>query len=174
VCKGFNADFDGDQMAVHLPLSIEAQVEAHTLMLSTNNIFSPANGGRIISPVAGRGDGLLLPHHVAARAARARAWCSRRSTRCELAHSLGKVDTHATIKVKLPGEAQLKSEGEGIGKPGRDRSTPRPVACCSTGIRKGMLVLQHPDAVERIGPRDLQTAIGRSGRPRRRSTCSTT
>src|SRR6202011_4600422 len=48
VCKGFNADFDGDQMAVHLPLSIEAQVEAHVLMMSTNNIFSPANGSPII------------------------------------------------------------------------------------------------------------------------------
>ena len=50
VCKGFNADFDGDQMAVHLPLSIEAQVEATVLMMSTNNIFSPANGHPIISP----------------------------------------------------------------------------------------------------------------------------
>src|SRR6059058_2039783 len=50
VCKGFNADFDGDQMAVHLPLSIEAQVEATVLMMSTNNIFSPANGLPIISP----------------------------------------------------------------------------------------------------------------------------
>ena len=50
VCKGFNADFDGDQMAVHLPLSIEAQVEATMLMMSTNNIFSPANGNPIISP----------------------------------------------------------------------------------------------------------------------------
>jgi len=49
VCQGFNADFDGDQMAVHLPLSIEAQVEARVLMLSTNNIFSPANGNPIIS-----------------------------------------------------------------------------------------------------------------------------
>ncbi|MDO8137856.1 MAG: DNA-directed RNA polymerase subunit beta', partial [Candidatus Brocadiales bacterium] len=50
VCKGFNADFDGDQMAVHLPLSYEAQIEAITLMLSTNNIFSPASGEPIISP----------------------------------------------------------------------------------------------------------------------------
>ena len=50
VCKGFNADFDGDQMAVHLPLSIEAQTEAHVLMMSTNNIFSPANGSPIMSP----------------------------------------------------------------------------------------------------------------------------
>jgi DNA-directed RNA polymerase subunit beta' len=50
VCGGFNADFDGDQMAVHLPLSVEAQAEAHVLMLSTHNIFSPANGKPIISP----------------------------------------------------------------------------------------------------------------------------
>ncbi len=50
VCGGFNADFDGDQMAVHLPLSFEAQIEASTLMLSTNNIFSPANGMPIITP----------------------------------------------------------------------------------------------------------------------------
>ncbi len=50
VCGGFNADFDGDQMAVHLPLSYEAQIEASTLMLSSNNIFSPANGTPIISP----------------------------------------------------------------------------------------------------------------------------
>ncbi|QOJ18565.1 MAG: DNA-directed RNA polymerase subunit beta' [Phycisphaeraceae bacterium] len=50
VCTGYNADFDGDQMAVHLPLSVEAQAEAHTLMMSTHNIFSPANGKPIISP----------------------------------------------------------------------------------------------------------------------------
>ncbi|MDF1869098.1 MAG: DNA-directed RNA polymerase subunit beta', partial [Phycisphaerales bacterium] len=49
VCGGFNADFDGDQMAVHLPLSVEAQAEAHVLMLSTNNVFSPANGAPIIN-----------------------------------------------------------------------------------------------------------------------------
>ncbi len=50
VCTGYNADFDGDQMAVHLPLSVEAQAEAHVLMLSTHNIFSPANGKPIVSP----------------------------------------------------------------------------------------------------------------------------
>src|SRR5688572_12594345 len=50
VCGGFNADFDGDQMAVHLPLSVQAQAEAHVLMLSTHNIFGPANGKPIISP----------------------------------------------------------------------------------------------------------------------------
>ncbi len=50
VCAAFNADFDGDQMAVHLPLSWEAQAEARTLMLSTNNILSPANGKPIAVP----------------------------------------------------------------------------------------------------------------------------
>jgi len=50
VCTAFNADFDGDQMAVHVPLSIEAQLEARALMLSTNNILSPANGDPIIVP----------------------------------------------------------------------------------------------------------------------------
>jgi DNA-directed RNA polymerase subunit beta' len=50
VCSAFNADFDGDQMAVHVPLSIEAQMEARTLMLASNNILSPANGEPIIVP----------------------------------------------------------------------------------------------------------------------------
>ena len=50
VCAAFNADFDGDQMAVHVPLSIEAQMEARVLMMSTNNILSPANGKPIIVP----------------------------------------------------------------------------------------------------------------------------
>ena len=50
VCKAFNADFDGDQMAVHVPLSIEAQLESRALMMSSNNILSPANGEPIIVP----------------------------------------------------------------------------------------------------------------------------
>ena len=50
VCSAYNADFDGDQMAVHLPLSIEAQIECRVLMMSTNNILSPANGSPIIVP----------------------------------------------------------------------------------------------------------------------------
>ena len=50
VCTAFNADFDGDQMAVHVPLSIEAQAEARMLMLATNNILAPATGKPIITP----------------------------------------------------------------------------------------------------------------------------
>ena len=61
VCHAFNADFDGDQMAVHLPLSAEAQAEARILMLSRNNILSPAHGAPLATPVAGHGAGRLLP-----------------------------------------------------------------------------------------------------------------
>ena len=50
VCTGFNADFDGDQMAIHLPITVEAQVEARTLIMSINNILSPSNGEAIIFP----------------------------------------------------------------------------------------------------------------------------
>ena len=50
VCSAYNADFDGDQMAVHIPLSVEAQIECRVLMMSTNNILSPANGGPVIVP----------------------------------------------------------------------------------------------------------------------------
>ncbi|MDP6550546.1 MAG: hypothetical protein QF659_10850, partial [Dehalococcoidia bacterium] len=50
VCTAFNADFDGDQMAVHLPLSAEAQAEARVLMLSANNVLSPAHGRPLVTP----------------------------------------------------------------------------------------------------------------------------
>ena len=75
VCAAFNADFDGDQMAVHVPLSLEAQMEARTLMLSTNNVLSPAHGDPMIVPsqdivlglyymtrdrINGRGEGLMF------------------------------------------------------------------------------------------------------------------
>ena len=50
VCSAFNADFDGDQMAVHVPLSFEAQIETRMLMLSTNNILLPSNGRPVATP----------------------------------------------------------------------------------------------------------------------------
>ena len=62
VCHAFNADFDGDQMAVHLPLSAEAQAEARILMLSSNNILAPAHGAPLATPTAGHDPGRLLPH----------------------------------------------------------------------------------------------------------------
>ena len=65
VCTAFNADFDGDQMAVHVPLSLEAQLEARALMMSSNNILSPANGEPIIVPSQ---DVVLGLYYMTARA----------------------------------------------------------------------------------------------------------
>ena len=73
VCSAFNADFDGDQMAVHLPLSSEAQAEARLLMLSAHNILSPAHGRPIAVPIAGHDHRRLLPHRAGRRRARRRA-----------------------------------------------------------------------------------------------------
>ncbi|MBN8626734.1 MAG: DNA-directed RNA polymerase subunit beta', partial [Planctomycetes bacterium] len=111
VCKGFNADFDGDQMAVHLPLSIEAQVEAHTLMMSIHNIFSPANGAPIISPSQDVVMGCYyVTMNVPERKGDGMTFGSVQEVM--LAHSLGKVDTHARIKLRLEKTRVLKAEGE--------------------------------------------------------------
>ncbi len=117
VCKGFNADFDGDQMAVHLPLSIEAQVEAHTLMLSTNNIFAPSNGKPIMSPSQDTVMGcyyvtLVLPN----RKGEGMKFASPEEA--HLAYAQGRLDLHAKIKVKLPPWQKVKREYEEKGKPG--------------------------------------------------------
>ncbi len=100
VCTAFNADFDGDQMAVHVPLSLEAQMEARTLMLASNNVLSPANGDPIIVPsqdivlglyymtrerINAKGEGMLFADVDELR----RAWQS------------GLVDINARITVRL-------------------------------------------------------------------------
>jgi DNA-directed RNA polymerase subunit beta' len=143
VCKGFNADFDGDQMAVHLPLSIEAQVEAHTLMLSTNNIFSPANGNPIISPSQDVVMGCYyLTMSMPGR--RGEGMVFRSFAEVELAHSLGKVDTHAAIKVKLPGQRRLKTDVEALGKPGAVIDTTAGRVLFNSILPEGMLFYNIP------------------------------
>ena len=101
VCKGFNADFDGDQMAVHLPLSIEAQVEAHTLMMSTNNIFSPANGNPIMSPSQ---DVVMGCYYMTLKLDKRLGEGMIFSSIEEVytAYDLGKVQLHTPITVRLP------------------------------------------------------------------------
>jgi DNA-directed RNA polymerase subunit beta' len=103
VCTAFNADFDGDQMAVHIPLSYDAQLEARVLMLSSHNILSPANGAPIVTPtqdqvlgcyyltksrVGALGEGIIFasPSEVI------------------IAHNDGKVSLHARIKVRVAGK----------------------------------------------------------------------
>ncbi|KAA1262113.1 DNA-directed RNA polymerase subunit beta' [Rubripirellula obstinata] len=113
VCKGFNADFDGDQMAVHLPLSIEAQVEAHTLMMSTNNVFAPSNGKPIMSPSQDIVMGcyyltLMLPDQ------KGEGMVFSGYEEVDMAYSQGILQIHSKIKMRLPRHQKLKTT-EGIG-----------------------------------------------------------
>ena len=102
VCTAFNADFDGDQMAVHVPLSIEAQVEARVLMMSTNNILSPAHGKPIIVPTQ---DIVLGLYYLSRDRPGVKGEGKRFSSRDEVraAYDSGEVHLQAAVKVKLDG-----------------------------------------------------------------------
>ncbi len=101
VCAGFNADFDGDQMAVHLPLSYEAQIEATALMMSTNNIFSPASGTPVISPSQDIVLGCYyLTTHRNGEDGEGKVFASPQEV--FRAYGDGKLGIHAAIKVRLP------------------------------------------------------------------------
>ena len=110
VCTAFNADFDGDQMAVHVPLSIEAQVEARVLMMSTNNILSPADGTPIIVPsqdivlgiyymtrdrIFSKGEGMIFANTDEVR----------------MAYDAGALALHAKIKVRINGKLEETTTG---------------------------------------------------------------
>lgn len=110
VCAAYNADFDGDQMAVHVPLTLEAQLEARALMMSTNNILSPANGEPVITPsqdvvlglyytsrerINGRGEGMYFMSVA----------------EVEKAYATGAAELHARVKVRIT-ETVIGDNGE--------------------------------------------------------------
>jgi DNA-directed RNA polymerase subunit beta' len=100
VCTAFNADFDGDQMAVHLPLSAEAQAEARILMLSSNNILSPANGRPITTPTQDMVLGLYwLTMEREAELGEGRAFSS--VAEAIMAHDQHSVSLQAKVKIRL-------------------------------------------------------------------------
>ena len=162
VCKGFNADFDGDQMAVHLPLSIEAQVEAHTLMLSTNNVFAPSNGKPIMSPsqdiVMGcyymtvelpdqKGEGMVFSGY----------------DEVDYALAQGIVELHSKVKMRLPKFQKLKTDDDsGVygavidTTPGRVRFNemlPDGMDYYNRPMRSGDLAKTISDCYQRLGRR---------------------
>ena len=101
VCSAYNADFDGDQMAVHIPLSVEAQIECRVLMMSTNNILSPANGGPVIVPSQ---DIVLGLYYMTAERSfelgEGMTFCA--PWEVEAAYDGGQVSLHARVKVRMP------------------------------------------------------------------------
>ncbi|MFP3869992.1 MAG: DNA-directed RNA polymerase subunit beta' [Syntrophobacteria bacterium] len=110
VCAAFNADFDGDQMAVHIPLSIEAQIEARVLMMSTNNILSPAHGEPIIVPSQ---DIVLGIYYMTREKPFAKGenkvFAGSEEVRC--AYDAGELDLHARILVRMNGKLVKSTTG---------------------------------------------------------------
>ncbi|MEO2068435.1 MAG: DNA-directed RNA polymerase subunit beta' [Desulfurobacteriaceae bacterium] len=113
VCTAFNADFDGDQMAVHVPLSLEAQLEAYTLMLSTQNILSPAHGKPLAVPSQ---DMVLGLYYMTLEKEGAKGEGKAFSSIDEVlkALDLGEVDLHAKIKVRIPAHKSPSGKPEVI------------------------------------------------------------
>jgi DNA-directed RNA polymerase subunit beta' len=99
-CRGFNADFDGDQMAVHLPLSVEAQAEAHLLMMAPSNIFSPANGSPMVGPSQ---DMVMGNYYLTCMVAgqKGERMLFKDPVEAFLAYDMGKVSLHAKVRVRL-------------------------------------------------------------------------
>ncbi|TVP75906.1 DNA-directed RNA polymerase subunit beta', partial [Thioalkalivibrio sp.] len=111
VCAAFNADFDGDQMAVHVPLSLEAQLEARTLMMSSNNVLSPANGEPIIVP----SQDIVLGLYYLSRArvnARGEGMVFADVDEVHRAYENGMVDLHARVSVRIPEYDGEVNDGE--------------------------------------------------------------
>jgi DNA-directed RNA polymerase subunit beta' len=120
-CKGFNADFDGDQMAVHLPLSIEAQAETHVLMMTTGNIFSPANGAPMVGPSQDMVMGNyyltvvledLRPAGSIQKGPVRKPRLFRDAHEAMMAHDVGKVTLHEKIRVRIPHRMLKEKPGE--------------------------------------------------------------
>jgi DNA-directed RNA polymerase subunit beta' len=105
VCSAYNADFDGDQMAVHVPLTLEAQLESRALMMSTNNILSPASGEPIIVPSQ---DVVLGLYYMSREKVNAKGegMAFADSAEVHRAYRSGRVSLHARVKVRI-------TEGEG-------------------------------------------------------------
>ncbi|MBM3694735.1 MAG: DNA-directed RNA polymerase subunit beta' [Actinobacteria bacterium] len=139
VCEAFNADFDGDQMAVHVPLSAEAQAEARVLMLSTNNVLSPAHGRPIVTPSQDMVIGIFyLSELVEGEPGSDRAFAD--VDEAVMAYDLGELGLHAPIRLRV---------GELAGDSGRRSRIPEP--------------LQHlldPEPVD--GSRPIRTTLGRA------------
>ncbi|WP_341709127.1 DNA-directed RNA polymerase subunit beta' [Halopseudomonas sp.] len=109
VCAAYNADFDGDQMAVHVPLTLEAQLEARALMMSTNNILSPASGEPIIVPSQDVVLGLYYMTRTRINA-KGEGMAFSNVNEVEMAYRSGQVELHAMVKVRITETVKHKDE----------------------------------------------------------------
>ena len=139
VCTAFNADFDGDQMAVHVPLSVEAQLEAKILMMSTNNVLSPANGKPVMTPTQDMVLGLYwITREREGALGEGKIFSSREEVLVAFDH--GRVDLHAKIKVRLEHLGEILSEENN-----QETSTSKPIV--ETTVGRIILSMVIPEEV---------------------------
>ncbi len=113
VCAAFNADFDGDQMAVHVPLSLEAQAEARLIMLSTNNLLLPANGRPVVAPSQVIVLGIYYMT-LEKEGEKGEGKIFKDVDEVTTAYEMGHITLHAKIKVRMKGEIQDTTAGKAI------------------------------------------------------------
>lgn len=154
VCPAFNADFDGDQMAVHVPLSLESQAEARLLMLAANNIMSPATGRPIVTPSQ---DMVLGCYYLTAENLHNQKGADRYFANLNdaiMAYEQQQIDLHAYIWVRLDGEWEINSD-EPDGEPQVQRNQDGTV----TKIYHGRRVRE--DGTGKVLSQYLRTTAGR-------------
>jgi len=151
VCTAFNADFDGDQMAVHVPLSFDAQLEARILMLSSHNILSPASGAPIVTPTQ---DQVLGCYYLTkSRVGDVGEGLSFSSPdEVIIAHNFGKVGLHARIKVRIDDKVVETTTGRVI----FNQIVPKEIGFFNELMNKKRLVQIIATAFRRVG--NLKTA----------------
>ena len=141
VCAAFNADFDGDQMAVHLPLSFEAQIEARVLMLSSNNLLKPADGSPVVvdKPQEIALGLYYLTKMVHGNQENLKTFSSAKEA--HMAHEYGRIDLHEAVRVRIDGELLTTTVGRVIFNEITPEITPDPMPFINEliddkGIRK--------------------------------------
>jgi DNA-directed RNA polymerase subunit beta' len=151
VCTAFNADFDGDQMAVHVPLSFDAQLEARILMLSSHNILSPASGAPIVTPTQDQVLGCYyLTKSRTGDTGEGMAFSSAEEV--IIAHNYGKVGLHARIRVKMNGAYVETTTGRVL----FNQIVPEEIGFINELLNKKRLVQIISAAFRRVG--NLRTA----------------
>jgi DNA-directed RNA polymerase subunit beta' len=152
VCTAFNADFDGDQMAVHVPLSFDAQLEARILMLSSHNILSPASGAPIVTPTQ---DQVLGCYYLTKSRVGDVGEGMIFSSMSEVitAHNLGRVGLHARIKVRMHGRQEETTTGRVL----FNQIVPREIGFINELLNKKRLVQIIATSFRKVG--NLRTAV---------------
>ncbi|MFP5501689.1 MAG: DNA-directed RNA polymerase subunit beta', partial [Candidatus Sericytochromatia bacterium] len=169
VCAAFNADFDGDQMAVHVPLSVEAQTEARLLMLASNNVLAPATGRPIITPTQDMVMGCYYLTVLDPSKKKGAGMTFSSMSEAVGAYQIGILDLHATIKVRLKHDRlqtskadveYLEHGGKGqiiettVGRVIFNEALPQGFPYINTIVNKGMLENVIMRAYEEYSPAD--------------------